>query len=142
LRGVYTILIYLSECKNVKVGSLGTLTFPPGFYSYTGSAMGFGAQSLGGRVSRHILKAKRLKWHIDWLLAEEGARIVAFFTRKSDHRLECAVNQAIRDGCRGKVLFPRFGASDCKSTCVSHLLYFGERSPLSEIKEIYRAVEV
>ena len=100
--------------------------------------MGFGSQSLGGRVSRHILKVKRLRWHIDWLLAEEKAKIVAFFTRKSHRRLECVVNQAIKNRCRGRVLFPGFGASDCRSACISHLLYFGERSPLSEIKEIYR----
>ena len=140
MRGVYTLLIYLNECKNVKVGSLGKFAFPSGFYSYTGSAMGFGAQSLGGRVSRHILKAKRLKWHIDWLLAVEEARIVSFFTRRSDQRLECIINQSIKNSCGGKVLFPRFGASDCRSTCVSHLLYFGERSPLNGIKEVYRKV--
>jgi len=140
LKGVYTLLMYLAEDEEITVGSLGEFAFRSGFYSYTGSAMGSGAQSLGGRVSRHLLGSKRMKWHIDWFLADTETRIVAVFTKKSETRLECKVNQTIKRLCQATIPVMHFGSTDCRLGCGSHLLYFGYKAPIHEIKEIYRKI--
>lgn len=140
MKGVYTLLMYLAEDEKIKVGSLGEFAFRLGFYSYTGSAMGSGAQSLGERVSRHLSRAGRMKWHIDWFLADRKTRIVAVFTRKSEIRLECRVNQTIKRLCQAAIPVMHFGSTDCRLGCRSHLLYFGYKAPIHEIKEIYRKI--
>ena len=112
----YQLLIELARPARVRVGALGTFDFPAGRYVYTGSAR----RGLEARIARHLAPAaaKRLRWHIDWLLAHPAARIVR--VRRS--RLpECALNR--RAG--GAVVAPGFGASDCRAGCGSHLRYLG-----------------
>jgi len=108
----YQLLIDLVQPARVRVGRLGTFEFPAGKYVYTGSAK----RNLASRVARHLASAKRLRWHVDYLLAVPAARVTGV---RRLARAECVVNQATR----GVVLVPGFGASDCKAGCGSHLRY-------------------
>ena len=61
--GTYILIITLGSDIVLDVGALGPLHFPKGLYCYVGSAMG----GLDQRVSRHLSKDKKVRWHIDRL---------------------------------------------------------------------------
>lgn len=127
--GAYILLIFLPEKKIIKVGSLGEILFMPGWYAYVGSAMG----GLRGRVSRHLRKKKKARWHIDYFLAEGILREI--ITVESRERIECPVSS-----CFSMRLLPaanRFGSSDC--SCRTHLYFapteYEMRDALKEVLE-------
>ena len=102
----------------LRIGRFGCFDFAAGLYCYTGSARG----RLQQRVSRHFSSDKRLRWHIDYLLAAPGVRIVDVrYSRQS----ECSLNQARA----GRLPVPGFGASDCRRGCGSHLKFLGRYRP-------------
>lgn len=111
----YQLHIQLSRDCTARIGRLGQFTFPAGRYVYTGSAR----RNLAARVRRHLSSTKALRWHIDYLLAQQAAKVVR--VRLSDD-VECKLNQKVR----GKILVKGFGASDCRSGCGSHLKYQGQ----------------
>jgi Uri superfamily endonuclease len=112
----YQLVIEAPAPVRCVVGRLGVIEFPAGVYVYTGSAR----RNLVGRIARHERTHKRLRWHIDYLLAAPGVCITNVVRSKRD---ECDLNQATR----GQVLFPGFGASDCRKGCGAHLKYRGGR---------------
>ena len=59
-RGIYTLLIFISEEIELTIGKLGKQKFPNGYYIYTGSALGIGATNLKHRISRHLNKQKKM----------------------------------------------------------------------------------
>ena len=106
----YILILYLPKKRRIKVGRLGLLTFESGLYFYVGS----GGRSPFKRLRRHVTKAKKKFWHIDFLTVHStviGAMIV-----ESNISLECSLARAL-----GDVFTPvrGFGSSDCK--CTSHL---------------------
>lgn len=101
----------------VCIGRLGEFDFPAGDYVYTGSAR----RNLEARIARHLRRDKRLRWHIDYLLAAPGVTVGE--VRRSDVA-ECVLNQATA----GRVPVPGFGASDCRQGCGSHLKFLGSPS--------------
>jgi Uri superfamily endonuclease len=125
VKGVYLLLINLKKNSRIKIGKLGKITFPKGFYVYVGSAL----NSLQARVARHLSSEKKLRWHIDYLLASPNAEVEMVITRQTEKRIECKVNEIIQKF--GKPV-EKFGSSDCK--CKSHLTYFKE---LGEIRKAY-----
>jgi len=122
-------------CLNV--GKLGQQKFPKGHYTYTGSALGKGSSSLRHRISRHLQKKKWNFWHIDFLLANENATVVAVIAAQTNEKLECNLNRYIKEKGGAKIVVKRFGASDCRKNCESHLLYFGEENIESKIAALY-----
>jgi Uri superfamily endonuclease len=108
----YQLLIELPRAVTVTVGRLGRFRLEAGRYVYTGSAR----RNLEARIARHLRPDKTLRWHIDYLLAAPGVRVLD--VRRSG-RDECALNQATR----GSTPMPGFGASDCRAGCGSHLRY-------------------
>ncbi len=134
--GIYTILIHIQLDVNLKIGSLGILKIRKGFYAYTGSGQGRGALSLRGRVSRHISKRKKLKWHIDYLLSSNHVKVIGVVASQAGKEYECKVASAI-NGVSSCIR--SFGCSDCK--CTSHLALLpcgDENSCLKMIEQIYR----
>lgn len=106
----YQLAIHIDAPVRVAVGRLGTFDFPAGDYVYTGSAR----RNLEARIARHLARAKKFHWHIDYLLAAPGVAICKV------HRLsapECVVNRQQA----GEIVVPGFGASDCRAGCGSHL---------------------
>lgn len=120
-RGSYILIIEIPHKVNVKVGALGTVTFPQGFYAYCGSAMG----GLGARINRHLRREKKIRWHVDYLLEEGGVKRLIY--APTHERLECQLAQRF-----GEVFhsFPGFGSSDCG--CPSHLFFSEELQALQE----------
>jgi sugar fermentation stimulation protein A len=118
--GSYLLILESKNSNVLSVGSLGHLHFTRGYYVYVGSAM----KGLSGRLRRHRLQNKRVRWHIDYLLPHVSA--IKQLPIRSTFRLECLVSSEmarIAQGCvRG------FGCTDC--SCSSHLYYF-EENPFS-----------
>jgi len=112
MRGVYVLVVQLDRPAEVEVGRLGMLRFTSGTYAYVGSAR----RGIEARVRRHLRKEKRLRWHIDYLLAHPAARVTAVYVRETPKRLECEVADALAAKCR---VVPGFGSSDCR--CKGHL---------------------
>ena len=110
LARTYQLLIEVAAPVRVTVGRFGVFDFSAGLYCYTGSAR----RNFEARVTRHLSATKRLRWHIDYLLAAPGVRILDV-KRLSDG--ECRVNRLTE----GDIPVPGFGASDCRSGCGSHL---------------------
>lgn len=114
--GAYILLCRLAADEHVEVGRLGRQLFERGEYAYVGSAM----SGLDARIERHLRSEKRNHWHIDYLL--ERATVVRVLEFESSRRLECELNDRLRD--TGATMPVRgFGSSDCH--CDSHLHYLG-----------------
>ena len=128
-KGSYCLLLRAEEDKTVRIGALGEMYFPAGYYIYTGSALGSGGLS---RVSRHIRffreRYRKPKWHIDYLMEE--AVLVKTFCAETEERLECRLASALGGAC-----VARFGCSDC--SCESHLFYRMD-NPEEEIRGVFR----
>ena len=137
-RGVYTLIIFVRSTVPLKIGGLGEKRIERGYYTYTGSALGRGSSSLAGRISRHLRKSKRKRWHIDYLLCSEGVEINAVLAMVTERSMECEINQHLMRELNPEVPIINFGSSDCVMGCKSHLLYFGlDNNLVSEIAELY-----
>lgn len=137
MKGIYTLIIFLSKDACLSVGKLGIHRFPRGYYTYTGSALGIGALSLSRRISRHLRKEKRKHWHIDFLLAHENATITAVVAARTNRKVECKINRYIKEETGAEIPLIGFGAFDCVEGCESHLLYFDEENVKSKIAMLY-----
>ena len=106
----YALFISISTPIKITVGKLGEFAFPAGDYIYYGSAK----RALCARVNRHLRVEKKLRWHIDYLLAAETVRITKI---RISTLSECQL--AAAGG--GAIVVAGFGASDCTHACGSHL---------------------
>lgn len=106
----------LPHARHIICGALGRLSFRSGYYLYAGSAMG----GLAARLARHHRDEKRLRWHIDYLLHDPGARLLESLPFPGPARLECPLARELAGLADDAV--PRFGCSDCR--CPSHLFRF------------------
>ena len=107
---------YLLEIENnkerrINIGCLGKLNFKKGFYIYVGSAK----KNLLSRIRRHFSKEKKIFWHIDYFLKEEGVEIKKVWKASLE---ECKIARVL--SLSGRVI-KNFGSSDCK--CGGHLFY-------------------
>jgi sugar fermentation stimulation protein A len=113
-RGSYLLVLEGDRDRTLRVGKLGGVEFPKGFFIYVGSAM----RGLEARIHRHERLRKRLHWHVDHLRAE--TRLVQTFPIRSADDLECELAESLSQisdwSHRG------FGCSDCE--CDSHLFGF------------------
>lgn len=111
-RQTYQLWITVCEPLQIEVGRLGRYRFPPGWYVYSGSAR----RNLSARLARHLTATKRMRWHIDYLLAAPSVLVRHIRTFDA---AECDVNRETP----GVILVRRFGASDCRAGCGSHLKF-------------------
>ncbi|HOB39884.1 GIY-YIG nuclease family protein [Candidatus Darwinibacter acetoxidans] len=120
--GVYVLWLYLPRRVSLTVGKLGTFSFPPGVYAYSGSAQ----RHLQQRIARHRRAAKKLHWHIDYFrAAAELLGFVVFPGAPKEGECRCA-EQLLR--LPGAALpAPGLGSSDC--SCGSHLVYLPSLQP-------------
>jgi endonuclease-3 len=126
-KGIYTMLLKLSETTQIKVGSLGPIGFQPSYYAYTGSALGSGGFK---RVQRHLKVAARTnltrRWHLDYFIPETEVNCVILTNTEGD--LECLIASEIGRGAESIV---GFGSTDCE--CRSHLHYYQDLDSLKII---------
>ena len=100
--GTYILEIALGSDTELEVGALGTLRFSAGEYCYVGSAMG----GLDQRVSRHLSREKKVRWHIDRLTMAADS-VDAYVVHPGVHGRE------VRDGARrGRVRMLRLQVPD------------------------------
>lgn len=120
-RGAYLLVLRLDRARKIEVGSLGSITFEPGYYVYVGSAM----QNLTARIERHLRRRKTVQWHIDYLRA--AADVVKALPIRTSQRIEQSLARTLggvlRSGPAG------FGASD--SGEATHL-FFSPCDPLED----------
>ncbi len=113
--GIYKLVIKLSKDNVVRIGKLGTFTFPEGLYIYTGSAQ----NGLEKRINRHLSSDKNFHWHIDYLLFHAKViKVVRYVGRKD----ECKLNSVTGRSAGATQIVKKFGSSDCN--CKTHLYYF------------------
>lgn len=115
-KGLYCLIIKLLQTYDIKIGCLGTFSFPVGFYVYAGSAQ----NNLERRIERHLQREKKLHWHIDYLL--HYGQVVCVNTYAGEKNEECKLNRKIGNIKNATVLVKGFGSSDC--SCISHLHFF------------------
>ena len=111
-KGTYVLVIALGSDTDLEVGALGTLHFDAGTYCYVGSAMG----GLDQRVSRHISRDKKVRWHIDRLTM--AADSVEAYESYPDYVPECTLARMAAE-CGMEPSHRGFGCSDCR--CETHL---------------------
>jgi sugar fermentation stimulation protein A len=114
--GVYLLLMHLEKKTTITIGALGEMTFNPGYYIYTGSAL----KGLQARIDRHKRLTKKIRWHIDYLRAE--SKVTAVFPIRTSRDLECILAAKVKSISDWSV--ENFGCSDCN--CKSHLFGFNE----------------
>ena len=125
-KGTYTLVILVALETRIDVGALGTRDFSEGYYAYTGTAFGKNAQSLAGRILRHLRRDdKKKRWHIDYLLAADNVKVISVVAAYTKEKMECKINQRLRDSLQATIPVRGFGSSDCRKKCGSHLLYLG-----------------
>ena len=113
--GVYQLHLRLPKAVRLRVGKLGTFSFPAGDYVYTGSAL----NGLEHRLARHRRRRKKRHWHIDYLLRH--ACIERVVVKETRQRLECLWNTEMLERPGAQVIAKGFGSSDCR--CPAHLVY-------------------
>lgn len=116
MKGIYLIVIHLDRQVRIYIGSLGEVSFLPGYYVYVGSAQ----NSLEARIQRHLSKNKRCHWHIDYLL-EFGQIVKILVYPGLDRFWESRIANILLQ--RYKPI-PGFGCTDTKD--VSHLFFLKE----------------
>lgn len=132
--GTYALVIALGVGLNLPAGRLGIYSLTPGYYVYTGSALG----GLSGRLRRHLRLEKKLHWHIDYLLRE--ASVAQIWYGFGPIRFECIWNSIVGDLPGAKPSIYGFGASDCQ--CSSHLTYFPTIPPFNLFEQKLRQNEL
>lgn len=137
MKGVYTLVVFMKRGIRLEVRGLGSFDVKKGYYAYTGSAVGYGALGLRRRVARHLRKDKVRHWHVDFLLASESARVVAVIAVESNVNRECHVNNAIENLEGATISIERFGATDCRQNCGSHLVHFSNCTVIERIRHTY-----
>lgn len=111
-KGVYVLVVSVGKDIKVNIGALGNMGFEKGLYAYVGSAQ----TGLEKRIERHLRRAKRKFWHIDYLLENEFVDVVKVFYKEAEKSDECRVASELSERT---VPVVNFGCSDCD--CVSHL---------------------
>lgn len=115
-RGTYVLEIALGADRDIRVGALGTFRFCSGTYVYVGSAMG----GLDQRLRRHLTRDKKLRWHVDYLVAvADGVRAYESYP---DPVPECELAR-LAERCGMEPSVRGFGCSDCR--CPTHLFRAG-----------------
>jgi Uri superfamily endonuclease len=122
--GVYVLVISVTKDLNIKVGALGTAHFEKGLYAYVSSAQ----RGLEKRIERHLGKAKRKFWHIDYLLGDASVEVLKVLYKSAGKAEECEIASNM---CEKGVPIRNFGSSDCR--CQSHLFKLKDHQFLKEI---------
>ena len=131
--GIYVLVISINRDIRINIGALGNINFTNGLYAYVGSAQ----KGLEKRVKRHLRKAKRKFWHIDYLLADDSIKVLKVFHKKAGKVEECKIASEI-----GKKSIPlkEFGSSNCK--CPSHLFKLKDYQSLRELMYTFNTMPI
>ncbi len=129
--GTYALIFHLPRPIVLVAGALGRIRLSPGYYVYTGSALGPGG--LRARLGRHVAGPARWHWHVDYLRAR--VRPVEIWWQTGAQPREHVWADVLAGLADGAV--KGFGVSDCR--CRSHLFRFDDRPTLCGFKAGQRA---
>lgn len=132
-RGTYALVLRCDMPDRLDVGALGRIEIHPGYYIYVGSAMGPGG--LRARVSRHLRRAGKCHWHIDYL--RRKLPVLEIWYAEADATLEHDWAATIEACDLASIPVPRFGSSDCR--CESHLFHCSGTTSLDHLQERLRS---
>jgi len=125
----------LKENSRIRIGKLGFIYFPKGYYCYVGYALGK-VVNLENRISRHKNlnknKSGKLKWHIDYFLVNPKASIIDTVTINTDRKMECEISKKLQRVADKSI--NSFGSSDCN--CRSHFHYFSNKDYKKVLKNM------
>ena len=82
MKGVDVLLVEVSKDLKIRIGALGKMKLEKGSYAYVGSAQ----NNLEKRIERHLMKNKKKFWHIDYLLANEFAKVIKAVYKKAGRK--------------------------------------------------------
>ena len=121
--GAYLLLMHLVEDLPLS-GRFKGHVLPAGHYLYAGSARGPGG--LRARITRHLKRHKKIRWHVDQLTtrASHVSALPYPDAPGAQGISECHLAGLLADAGFTQPL-PRFGSSDCPR-CTSHLLRWRE----------------
>jgi len=125
-KGIYILILRLSNKSSIKIGRLGEFDFKEGYYFYIGSA--FGPGGIQGRLKHHIKISSNPHWHIDYL--RKRAELIKILYCISAREYEHITARSLEKLFIAPV--KNFGTSDCK--CDSHLFYSGYYPDIEKIK--------
>jgi len=129
-KGIYVLIIQVSEDISLDVGALGETAFAEGLYAYVGSAQ----TNMEQRIKRHLRSEKRKFWHIDYLLYNDAAKIAEVFFKKADKAEECKTAKNLSEKSEP---IAGFGCSDCN--CKSHLFHIKNYRFIQETMLVFPA---
>jgi len=133
MRGTYILLLECLKDIEISVGSLGMIRFKNGYYAYIGSAM----NGLENRIRRHLLKKKRVFWHIDYLTTSEHFNIIKVFAKVSDRKEESDIAKMFEGEFK---YINSFGSSD--SNDKSHLFIITDLDKFFKIIKSLGFIEI
>jgi len=134
LKGSYLLVLSIKKRVRLKPGSLGRVELPPGCYVYVGSAKGPGG--FEKRVSRHLRKVKKARWHIDYLTRTNGVKVESVFYTSPEYD-EPMLTRFLSSLGLHKIV-KGFGTTDHPDD-FSHLL-FSEKSVGGTVRKIESAM--
>ncbi len=126
--GSYVLALFTQVAMPVQAGALGERVLQAGVYLYVGSA--FGPGGIRARLSRHLLGAQTLRWHVDYL-GRHMSPVAAWFQTQNEP-MEHLWAQVLGQGRGIAGAWPGFGASDCH--CTTHLFFAPEMPSLVAFK--------
>ncbi|MFX1481705.1 MAG: DUF123 domain-containing protein [Promethearchaeota archaeon] len=140
MKGAYALVIEIERPIKVRIKSLGVVSFGAGSWVYVGSAMGRTSTSLERRIERHFRSQKSVYWHIDHLLAEKVHLAKAVWAESVEH-VECDIAQLMQGREEFEVGPLKFGASDCRRGCKSHIFRISTKESEDDIvKDVFKTL--
>jgi Uri superfamily endonuclease len=136
-KGLYAILMVISQKVLIDIGKLGSTTFHQGIYLYIGRGSGK-SSSIQNRVKRHISIIKNKFWHIDYLTSNPKVDVKAAIAAATGEITECQLAQILLHDLKAEQTIRGFGSSDCK--CTGHLLYVPLHEKQVDLKEIVDSI--
>ena len=128
-KGDYLLVAELINPVEIKIGAMGNHTFNPGIYCYSGSARGPGG--LKARITHHLRNSHHPTWHFDYL--RPFLVMLEVWYLVSEDCLECEFIHYLKDFYKAEVMVEKFGSSDCRNQCGSHLVYLPSETKIAPI---------
>ncbi|MFX1332037.1 MAG: DUF123 domain-containing protein [Promethearchaeota archaeon] len=139
MKGVYALIISISDEIEVPIGAIGPQKFESGKWVYIGSAFGSASTSLEHRIQRHFSSEKKFHWHIDLLLGVTGPPKQVIWS-ESERKRECEIASFLKQHEKFIAGPKGFGSSDCGAKCGTHLFRHSGSGTEETIKKLFRGI--
>ncbi|MFX0053672.1 MAG: DUF123 domain-containing protein [Promethearchaeota archaeon] len=139
MKGVYVLIISISDDIELRIGAIGQQKFKPGTWVYIGSAFGNASTNLEHRIRRHFSNEKKPHWHIDLLLKVTGPPKQVIWS-ESERKRECEIASILKQHEKFIAGPKGFGSSDCKAKCGTHLFRHSGNGTEETIQKLFQGI--